>query len=306
MYNDNILTTKAIRHRSDYLLDVQLWPLKRNVNPESWLNNFSVAEVPYAISLLENFLYFSDEILDHYFVDSFRALSQDFYLRDGPTAFWGEWSKFVTNARIIRVTGENPSDADSGYIFVRKARDLIGIPEAHLLSPTDAIALAIKTPVPIVFVDDFVGSGQQFVKQWRRVQWIPQLNRGLSFEQLARSKNGTAFYYCPIICTTIGRDEIQRECPNVVLRPTHVLDDRYSAIHKDSGVWPANQKSDSFAVLENICARAGIPNLDGDEGDWRGFNKLGLCIAFQHGVPDATLPIFTWKTNGWHPLWQKS
>ena len=37
-----------------------------------------------------------------------------------------------------------------------------------------------------------------------------------------------------------------------------------------------------------------------------GFNELGLTIAFQHSVPDATLPIFWSCTADWNPLYRRS
>jgi hypothetical protein len=46
-----------------------------------------------------------------------------------------------------------------------------------------------------------------------------------------------------------------------------------------------------------------MPDTDGAVvNDWQGFHKLGLALAFQHCVPDATLPLFYWEHNEWHPL----
>src|SRR5947208_14205280 len=39
------------------------------------------------------------------------------------------WRAFVDSVIVTRVTGEIPSDTDSGYTFARKARQLLGIPE---------------------------------------------------------------------------------------------------------------------------------------------------------------------------------
>jgi len=49
------------------------------------------------------------------------------------------------------------------------------------------------------------------------------------------------------------------------------------------------------------ATRAGIPDTGG-VNDWRGFHRLGLCLALHHKTPDATIPLLYWNQNGWQPL----
>ena len=190
---------------------------------------------------------------------------------------------------------------DSGFAFARKARQVLGIREEQILSPDRAAAELYSGPIrPVVFVDDFVGSGNQFLETWERGVKISN-TISISFRQLSLLR-GTEFYYCPLVCTEFGYKRLRSSCSRLMLNPAHVLSASYSALHKESLIWPDHLRSTAADFLRTASGRAGIPDNGGGVGDWRGFNSLGLTIAFAHSVPDATLPIFYWKENGWSAL----
>ena len=148
----------------------------------------------------------------------------------------------------------------------------------------------------IVFVDDFVGSGDQFISTWNR---IPS-NQYESFRTLATGSQAK-FYYCPAFCTQPGLDSIKSNCPEVSVNPGVLIPDNYGALAPDSIVWPSQLRSTAENFLHSASTRAGIP-----ENLWRGYASLGLTIAFEDSVPDATLPIIYWEKNGWHPLMRRT
>src|SRR5687767_8529033 len=108
----------------------------------------------------------------------------------------------------------------------------------------------------------------------------------MSFRRLSSILTEATFYYCPIICTELGRENISEHCPAVTISPAHFLPPQYSALSEESLIWPPQLRSLARGFLEKASARAGVP-LE----KWRGFNDLALVMAFEHGVPDATLPI---------------
>jgi hypothetical protein len=286
-----------------YFADVNLWPRLAYLDPPAWLTNFPPEEERHALHLLNSFTYFSADLVQRLFVGAFQRLSQLVVQTKGSfLTARGEWRRFVSSALIVRVTGEDPSDADSGYIFTRLARDFLGVSERNIVSPDAAIARLIVSPTtPVVFVDDFVGSGSQFGTLWGR-EYEHGRHGTVSFRGVAGALRTKNFFYCPLICTTQGHDVLAMECPQVCVVPAHLLDARYSALHPNSLLWPDNLRADAVRFIETASARAGIPDLNGAVGDWRGFHKLGLALAFAHGTPDATLPLFTWSQNGWKPL----
>jgi hypothetical protein len=64
--------------------------------------------------------------------------------------------------------------------------------------------------------------------------------------------------------------------------------------------WPEHLKTSATDWLYETSRRAGI--VDGYTHGWKGFHDLGLALAFDGSVPDATLPLFHWEEGSWTPL----
>jgi hypothetical protein len=294
------MNRELVLSKCSFFVDVHLWPLRKNLNPELWLSNFHDDEAEYAVHLLNNFLYFSDQLINQLFITAFQLLSNRLRRRkDSFLIAQASWGSFVDNLIITPVTGEIPNISDSGFSFARKARQQLGIREEQLLSQEDCLrALVDGGPRPVIFVDDFVGSGNQFIETWKRRIRVRE-SLSIDFREIS-STHGTQFFYCPLFCTQYGFEIIQSQCPSVIINPAHILTEKYSALNKD--YWPERLRDKSRDFLYVSSQRAGIPDNNGDVDDWRGFHKLGLSVAFGDSVPDATLPLFYWQLNGWNPL----
>jgi hypothetical protein len=298
------VTQQDVESKCDYFIDVQLWPLRTVISPRQWLENFQTSEIDHAIHLLNAFLYFSESTMDAMFKAAFQDLSRSVARpADSFLMLQASWRSFWDTLLVTYVTGETPNPTDSGFVFARKARQLLGIPEERIMRPDDAVRTLIQRPGPLVFVDDFVGSGNQFWETWRRPVLLPN-SVMVSFEKLATVR-GNSFFYCPLISTEAGYNRLRTQCPGVLVSPVHILSNRYSALADDSLVWPPDLRASALGFLKSASERAGIPDNDGNVNDWRGFHKLGLAITFAHSVPDATLPIFYWEENGWKPLMRR-
>lgn len=306
MANSDIRTLQVDRAlvlgKCDSFVDFQLWPIRTILNPEGWLKNFTTDELEYAYHLLNSFAFFSEELVRELFLAGFQNISCT--RRQAGQLFADQqllWKRFCSQIIVTFVTGEQPNPTDSGHLFTRIVRQYLRISEQRIVEPQVALrALVEGSDKPILFVDDFVGSGAQFVATWQRPYDVGMTGH-LSFERFASWKGGT-YYYCPAICTSHGAKQIASYCPAVQVSPGNMLGRRYSAIEPDSNVWPDKLRPTGAAFIEAASRRAGIPSTDGGRNDWRGFNKLGLCVGFNHSVPDATLPIFYWEKNGWVPL----
>jgi hypothetical protein len=296
------LDVQFILAKCDYFAEVQVWPLQQKLSPARWLDNFEAADRNLAAHLLNGFLYFSEAMVDQMFGAAIQSLSSAVLETDSPFFLaQSAWRAFLDSAIITYVTGERPNPTDSGQLFSRKARQLVGIAESSILSP-DHTVLRLMTDVDrtVIFVDDFVGSGNQFVKTWLRPIRTPG-GADISFAKLSTVARHR-FFYCPLHCTELGLNRIQKECPSVKVVPAHLVPSRYSALAPDSVIWPQHLLSQGADFIQRYSAVAGIPDSPGAVDDWRGFAGLGLTMAFAHSVPDATLPLFYWEKNGWAPL----
>ena len=292
----------TVLEKCKYFTTCQVWPLKSRADPEAWLSNFRQDEMAHATQLLNSVLLFQPPFMNGLFYSAFQSLSHR--LVRGSDSFataQARWRSFVDRVIITHVSGENPSTTDSGFTFARKAKKTLGIQESQILPPEEAIerVMALRAQ-PVVFVDDFVGSGNQFVVTWKRQHAIRTANT-VSFQNLAAMGFGE-YFYVPLICTDLGRGRIVRECPDVHIQAAHVLDPRYSALHPDSVIWPELLRTTAPTFLREVSMRAGIPNDPTSVHHYQGFCSLGLTIAFEDSVPDATVPLLSWNENGWKPL----
>jgi hypothetical protein len=282
------------------LVDLHAWPAGK-LDVSGWMMNFTDEEKPIAAHLLGVFMYFSESLVDALFRSAFydlcnltRSSWQQRHLENR------RWNSLIDNAIVTMVEGEQPNVSDSGFYFARKARQVLGVPEDQLMNTEDALARAYQGHTgPIIFVDDFVGSGEQFAKTWNR-----SYTSG-SFAALAAKRPSQLFAYCNAIMTETGAGQVRKIAPSIVLSTGNKFPPAYSLIAEDSLFWPPGLARSGIDFIQAASLRAGIPDNDGGEDDWRGFKKQGLALAFQHSTPDATLPLFYWERN-WTPLVRRS
>jgi hypothetical protein len=288
-----------------YFVDSQVWP-KQTLFPEKWLVNFTDQERPYAVHLLNQFLFFCDDLVDALLLGGLVELSR---LVTDPTQgnvqATARWEDFLQSAIITFPTGEEPRPTDSGHTFARKARQVLGFSDLRILTPADTIKyLMDRGPRPVLFLDDFLGTGQQFITTWARDL---QVNGVITSFRSFRRQLTFDSYYLPLIATSKGVETVAESCVGVSLAPTHTIPPQYSALVEDSLLWPPDHQERGREVVEISSKRAGIPETDGESpSDWQGYRRLGLCLGFEHGVPDATIPLFYWDRNNWHPLLRRA
>ena len=164
------------------------------------------------------------------------------------------------------------------------------IDQSQIVEPDEAIRRLSSSGGQVIFVDDFVGSGDQFVQTW---------NRPYAFEGSTRSfadiSQQITAHYVPLLATQAGVDRIRRQVPDLNLMPVHLLGPEHSANRPEGLAWTDVGYSKGFQLVQDYSQRIGLTE------PW-GYKDLGLCIAFQHGVPDATIPLFHVDYNDWSPL----
>ena len=283
-----------VMEKAQFMVSVRVWPLRSELDPQRWLSNFEEQELDVAVHILDQFMYFGEELLDAAFLAGFQRISMSMLDPQNPLGLSLRWEEFISSVLVTPVQGEDVNISDSGRVFGRKARQVLGLREDHLLEPQQAAQAAKLSGRPLVLVDDFVGTGQQMITMWHN----------LRLDALASS--GVPIFYTPALATTYGRKAIVECCSGLNLSPGQLIPDEYSATAKDSILWPAGRAEECLDTIRRASMRAGIPDTDGQSvDDWQGFHKLGLALALHGSVPDATLPLFRWEVNEWNPLIKK-
>lgn len=289
------------------LADCGFWTGEILSRASRWLDNFSPEEQRLANVLLDGFLYFSDRQATELMASGFHNLSN--ILRtpgiSGPDAR-DSWTKFFDTAYVTIVEDDlAPSVTDSGYEAARKLRYKAGFPESRSIQPLQALELAAQGKINhLVFVDDFVGTGTQFIDGWQLSRSLPG-GGSVSFEEISQSRKDFKGYYCPSLCTSYGLGRILSECKGVTVSPGAVLSERYNVLHPESVIWPEELRAEGQAFVTEVSKRFSLPS-NKTQYDWRGYHALGLAVAIRDMMPDANLAIFradnTWTPINWTPL----
>lgn len=272
----------------------QLWPLATKLDLKRWLTNFDDVDQDLALRMADVFYFISEPLVDAMLKSSLQRLVNALASEQHPRF---QQIELTENAIFVKVEGECPSPTDSGNFFARKLRDRFGVSESRILSPQEALKQTDKSL--FVFVDDFIGSGQQMYFTWNRHYDVN--GRPVSFNEFCRSGE-RRFAYCAPVCTATGAQFLSETVCPLLLFPAHKLSENDSLLSEKHVIWSGVDHRTGLAFLQKYADRCGFSADNEGEDDWGGFNKLGLALSFHHGTPDATLPIFRSQRNGWKPL----
>lgn len=283
--------------KCDVLKMAGLWAAEPRLRPRAWLRNFEPQDQPLAANLLDKFTYYNALFTDRLFLASYQSLGDG--MPKGPQAPGRDLLlQSIEKALFTPVRGEKPNPTDSGYLLCRKARQLIGVPEERIVETEQALAHAYGGG-PVIFLDDFVGSGDQFLSTWTRD------TQGHSFQD-AMLQSGFVGIYVTLITTRLGLKMIHARAPDVAVCAAHVLDEKSTVFGLNSE--NAKLYSDIEELLKKYTPRLS-PKEDYMDGSYRifGYKTIGLMFGFEHSIPDATLPIF-WSpgTDNWEPLIERN
>jgi hypothetical protein len=303
---------QLILERCEFLGRIGLWP--NEMKPREWFENFQgEEEEAAACDLLKTFMYFPKSMTRELLRSAIRKIMPHVIDFTGNAAEAKTcWASITRRMLIIPVRDPSNSSADSGYQYARLARDTFDLLPGQLPDFPQVLPQLVNLdesglPNIVVFVDDFVGSGEQFINMWKR-EYEPEPGSVFSCKSVARSSI-SKFFYCPLVATSYGIESIIATIGNsVTICPAHILPPECSALHPRSRVWSNDiMRRKGPAALKKISERVPMPDNRGlNDTDWKGYRELGLNIVLNDAIPDACLGVFRFNEHQWHPLYNKA
>lgn len=292
---DDVLIQDVL-NKCESLKNVGFWLPASGIRPTPWLNNFDDDDKVLAAFLLDKFTFYNTQLTNSLLIASYHSIGDG--LPKAPSAPLREnLISSLKTAVFTPVTGENPNPTDSGNLFCRKARQILNISEDNIVSPEDAVKHAAAGNT-VVFLDDFIGSGDQFNKTWNRVYGRTNPR---SFKQVQASTNFTAIYIS-LVATDFGLQKIHSTAPNVAVSTTHVITSKSTF----QGLEISNEKRQLLERLLDKYSSRLRPKEEYIASEplylKYGYKERGLMFGFEHSIPDATLPIFWAPGDNWEPL----
>lgn len=297
-------------HQIEALRAVGFWPGEDKLDVDRWLSNFDASDKPAAKVLLNSFIFLSDRVVESLLADAYTSLRRSIEMVD--------WNLIDGNGRKMKEpkllitfpTGERPNPTDSGYSFVRKMRQLFALDESQMMNPDKAVEHLVSCAqndvqnTALVLVDDFAGSGEQVCETLARRILVSD-DKSSSIQDIAKQR-GLRVYYCLLVATRKAKKRLKSEHSYLSINCPHVLGERYNIKSTNCALVSGSVGSEVRSLIDKYAEfylkSPNVPNYVGKFG----FRDLGLTIAFQHSVPDATLPIFWAEGSDWKPLYRRS
>ena len=233
---------------------------------ELWLNNFKDGDKNLALKVLDNIEYF----------DSSRIFSacQDI-LRQVSALEKGNLSKvYFCNFGSPAGSGAymNPMFATANGMNNKKWKN-------HFVQMHELNSLTAKDDVSIVFLDDFVGSGNQSVYHWPNI--IPIVT------------DNTKVYLGVVAAFEEGIENIRNNTDLNVLCYKR-LNDRNKLFSPSNTNFTRTEKN----TLERYCRIASPSNP-------HGYGDCQALVVLAYKTPNNTVPILTVSRKKWNPIFPR-
>jgi hypothetical protein len=219
------------------------------------------------------------------------------------TIFHGEHDLRLTEAlkfdvdpkiRLVPVICESDAPTKSGPLVLRRLQRILQLKAKWMCWPWQAKDAVDEHGVnTIIFVDDFLGSGDQFVKFFTQWEFANQLASGLTF------------IYAPVVAHQLGLENLSISLPTVHVECVEKLgtDQRFFNEHTweqlSQGQISAAEARDWYL---NFGERRGFKPKD---VSLLGYGDLELVFGFSHSTPNNSLPILWHACANWQPLLER-
>jgi hypothetical protein len=207
-----------------------------------------------------------------------------------------DWRKALSHdardrgIRLVPVIDkERHSPTKSSPPILRLIRMNVPVDEKWIIWPDKKFEPVDGCAPLVVFIDDFLGTGEQFGEVYKVITG-GQAERPLAI-------------YAPLVAYRKGAIDLQKQFPELKIVAAEWLEESHRIFSPESKFFDDGENKPDAAeafYLEFLRSRRW------KEGYLRGmplgFQNRGLSYAFDHGSPDATLPIFWDEQDGFHHL----
>lgn len=279
--------------KCDHLSAMDLWPREQDLPYRSWLQNFDGGRQAAAAEVLNRLIFINEAMAYDALSCAYQRLLRA-YARpatDDQIVPVERLTELHESMIVAPIRGEAPSATDSGFAYMRAARDHLGFKKSQINEdPLKAAELANGCDRPVVLIDDISGSGDQI-----RATLTRRTGSGPSLSTIGDRPHRVACLTAVI--TSSAYDSLAKEFPNIGVFAGHRL---------DTGTygWPGNFLSEQRGQIQELlhwaAQRLQVPqHVD----RLYGYHRLGLTLCFHNSIPDFSLPIL-WAKGGrnWTPL----
>ena len=249
----------------------QSWAKGREKDIVNWLENFDPSHRGLALKILEKVEVHSKEDCQRWCQKLHSQLPR--HIRDASDTFYvGLGLPSESGSLVSYYYRTINSLAPEVFLDFREAAD------SHLLKQRKAGTL--------VFLDDFIGSGNQAVEFWQSLS-----------SHLGPDIDNLNFYYLAFFSRRAGKENVEKYT-RFKVNVMRELNESDEAFGPGSGLFEDGCREIAKEIFRKYGSRL-EPKLP------LGFRDGELLIAFDHNVPNNTLPVLWSSTDNWFPLFKR-
>jgi hypothetical protein len=293
-----------VRRRFEMLLKNRVITGVEIIELRQWWRNFDSEEELYlAAHLLDSLVYRTNAMLDSSSHHVLHMILPNALERLGKNR-WDNLTHFLKlirsgnktlKIRFLAVEGKfletngtlTLPAAKSGPTLLRTFARATSVPDSLLIQP-DGIHTLDKDIDILIFIDDCLGTGEQFLKF------------AGAYELEIQSKNRTLIYI-PYVAHIEGVAKLKKHLPNLIVCPIELLGpgtDFFSGHCENPALWHRDNTNTAKSVEDfyiEFLKRKGIKNP---------ISKfcLNLSLAFEISTPNNTLKAFYSTEGDWNRL----
>jgi hypothetical protein len=284
----------SIKERCYNLIDLNIWDGIDKNQLRQWLNNFSTEEERYfAACVLDCLIFRSEQQTESLFFQLFEKEIPNLIRKKNLQIDANLISRLRQTAdpmvRLVSVMRQEDSPIKSASIVARIFKRAHQLNQKYIIKPIE-IEAAFRAGVrEFIFVDDFLGTGDQFNEV------LYQVRHEFKYESLLTQ---CCVVYAPLVAHFKGVKEVQDVCPYIHIVHAELLDDSNSLFNQcfDDG---NNGINAARTFYLDMLKKKGFNLLNDREF---GYGNLELTFAFNHAIPDNSLGILHFSENNWIPL----
>lgn len=300
--SDGLTYTQKIIERCEDLISHGVWEGITRIKLDKWLANFDTDEERYfAACLLDFLIYRSEEQTLAMIQQLFTRVLPDLHVKyPMPIAPIHDWISHLNVAtlqtdpglRFVAVVDHGDHPGKSGDVIARDFKRHFRVNKRLLIDATQVLEDHKHGVNCFIFIDDFLGTGQQLTEV---------INRQNIHTILPRIYAA----YTPLAAHITGIQAIETTFPSIYVSPVETLTEAYSVFNSACPCFE-DEENAADSAKQFYCELLQKKGIDEKGADRLGYGGLELAYAFNHAIPDNCLPLFWWYANReFYPLFDR-
>lgn len=272
-------------------IDHQIWDSIDNNDLDRWLSNFkSREEKLLSAILLDSLISRSSAQTTSLLTSAIESsISQAIYKNPKEIFEGKDFLQILTSKniskeiRIVPVIRDQDPPTKSGPSIARMYRRQLGLNEENMIWPwliQENIEAGVRT---FIFIDDVLATGNQASEFFRHINILDY-------------SEDIEFSYIPLLAHQDGLNRIKTDFPRINICAVEEVSNENSLF-----------KSERFCKihdLEELYLEVAETHLNKRlfKKMAKGYDDLALTFSYYHATPNATLPLYWYESEDFHPL----